>query len=344
MNMNSNVSQHGAADPTAGATNSRGQQISEGASNQSLSELEKIAKIGELLRKGKPDETNNGNNSRQGDARRSPEDEGQSSAGGSLFQPASRDHDGQQTPHEGSEQREETPRADEESQQALEGSEPGEGLEREGETLSDPAEIDGNSRSIYDEEVTTREGEVITVGALKDAYQDQARIRQEIVEKDVALSGREAALASDIQALGLLDAMQAVPQHIRTQAAQQMNQMAEREYSKFLAISPDLQNDVNRIAFENDARKYLGAFGVSPEQFGVKTLGMHRLLADAVKTKKQLAELTRPRAQTPPKSVKRGRVAPKVDNSAQAIVNAAKGGSTAEKTAAIAALIGGRNK
>ncbi len=153
------------------------------------------------------------------------------------------------------------------------------------------------------------DGEVSTFAALKDAYKDRQATEREAALQEVALQKREAALTSDIQALGVLDAMQVLPDHVREQANAHMHQFAEREYGKFLDLVPELQDDATRIAHHKDVDSLLAEYGLIPEQFGAATLGMHRLIRDVLGMRRSLAKLTEPKAQTPPKPVKRNRKA-----------------------------------
>ena len=102
----------------------------------------------------------------------------------------------------------------------------------------------------------------------------------------------------------------------------------------------ELQTDVNRIAFENDARSLLKAYDLTPEHFGVRTVGLHRLMRDIVKAKQTIARLTKPEAQKAPSPVRRNRhPAPK--DTAQDRHKAAMNGTKQEKLAHITSLIGG---
>lgn len=163
---------------------------------------------------------------------------------------------------------------------------------------------------IYDMEIPTRDGESTTLGKLKDAWQDREKAAAEMQEKADQLKSREGGLVSDIQALAVLDAMQAVPENIRRQAVDHLNTMAEREYSNFLTLYPDLQDDANRIAFDKKVDDWFGEYGLNAGQFPIRTVGMYRLIKDTVE---QRDEIKRLKARTPakaPQSVKRNRAAP----------------------------------
>lgn len=212
-----------------------------------------------------------------------------------------------------------------------------------GLTLESVAEtLDTDTATLYKNmKIKAGDGSEVTLQAIKDAYDGQAEAQRVSAERDIQHTRREASLTSDLQALGLLDVMQQLPAGAAQKANDRMMQMAETEYTKFLAVTPELQNDGNRIAFENDSRALLKAYDLTPEHFGVRTLGLHRLMQDMLKAKSMIADLTKPKAQQAPKPVKRGRVPPVRDARAD-VINRAKTGSQRDKISAVSVLIGAR--
>jgi hypothetical protein len=203
------------------------------------------------------------------------------------------------------------------------------------------AKLDIEPDALYQMELTGSDGSKVTLEQLKDAYAAQTTSEQGIVKREVAQSGREAALSSDIQALGVLEAMQVLPANVRQQAAEHMNAMAHREYAKFRALIPEIQDDAGRIAYETDAMAFLSGFDLSPAHFGAQTVSMHRFVRDAMQNKKALDKLMAPVAKIPPKPVRRSRHAAPGKTDARSIVKNAQGGSQAVRTAAIKELLKG---
>jgi hypothetical protein len=218
-------------------------------------------------------------------------------------------------------------------------------LEPKGLTPKGLAEkLDIEAKDIYGMEITTGDGEVTTLQKLKDSFEGQATTGRETTEREIALNGREAAITSDIQALGVLDAMQAIPQNIRTQAVEHMNAMAEREYLKFRSVNPELQTDEGRLGFEADVGKHLKQFGLIKEQFGVQNVGMMRMIQSAIRNEKAIAKLTALKPKKAPSSVNRNRTAPIKADSNAAIVQQAMNGTRNQKSAAVAQLLKGNKQ
>lgn len=157
--------------------------------------------------------------------------------------------------------------------------------------------------------VTTGDGETATLEELKNSFAERAQEARGTAEKAAELDRREASLATDVQSLGVLDAMQAVPEGIRAQANQYLQQMAEREWSKFTALVPEMQDDATRIQFDQDVEKFLKPYGLTPYHFGTRNVGMLRLIRDVIKDRKALKALTAPKPKKAPEPVKRNRVA-----------------------------------
>lgn len=152
-------------------------------------------------------------------------------------------------------------------------------------------------------------GETVTLDKLKATFQGQAEAAQGTATKAAELDQREAAISSDVQALGVLEAMQVLPDNIRSAATMHMQEMAVREWSKFTALVPELQDDAARIQYDNDARSHLKEYGLTPDHFGVRTVGMLRLMRDAVNDRKKLKALLKPKPAQAPTPVKRNRQA-----------------------------------
>lgn len=192
---------------------------------------------------------------------------------------------------------------------------------------------------LYKLEFSTGDGESATLGQLKDSYQERAAAERETAERSAALDAREAGLATDIQQLALLDAMRVVPPDVRNKATQHLQQMAVQHYQEFLALSPDLQDEGARAAYEKEAVNLLADYGIAPAQFGVRTVGMHRLVRDALRWKKTVAKLTAPKAKEPPKPVKPNRAPPRSEH--RAVAQAKRTGRHDDQIAAVASLISG---
>ena len=176
-----------------------------------LSETEQVAAIGDLLAgrllQGVKDEEPSSGPERGADGR---------------FLPAPADSD-------------ETPEAAPEPAQPL--SEP--------KTLKDLAErLEIPPEKLYDLEITTGDGEAISLGALKDAWADRQQATRETAKREQGLDAREAALLADVRLLTSLGEElkgKVSPQtvaRLRDQAA--ATEAAER--SRMLAAMPELRD------------------------------------------------------------------------------------------------------
>ena len=196
-------------------------------------------------------------------------------------------------------------------------------------------------KDLYNIAVSFGDETTATIGELKDAYATREATAQETARKAATLDAREAGLATDLQAMGVLDAMQQVPAQIRQQANAWLTEKSRQEYEKFLSLVPEFGDDGTRIAYEKEAREMLkDDYGVVPEQLGVRSVGMHRLVRDLVNLKKTVAKLTEPRPETAPTPVKRSRSAPPRSGGADQLrKRAAETGQLADKVAAVGALL-----
>ena len=163
--------------------------------------------------------------------------------------------------------------------------------------------LDIDPETLYSMQVTVGDSQV-TLGDLKDSFATREATAAETREQLDAIRNREAGLVGDIQALGVLDAMQQLPKNLRDQANSHLVKMAEREYSKFLTLYPEYQIEVNRIAFEKDMNDWMGSYGLSAGMFPVRNVAMYQLIRDAVNARRELAEIKAPKAKKAPKSSK----------------------------------------
>lgn len=209
-----------------------------------------------------------------------------------------------ETAPEGSEDGQEPDAEGAEAAQRAEGAEDAQEPPEKPATLNELAEkLDMAPEDLYSLAINTRDGEQVSIGALKDAYQEQDAARAEIAQKADAIKRREAGLVTDVQALGVLDAMQALPENIRQQANAHLVEMAEREYSNFLQLYPDLQQDSNRIAFETGIDEWLGEYGLSQHHFPIRNVAMYRLIKDALEARRELKAIKTPKPKPAPQSV-----------------------------------------
>lgn len=110
---------------------------------------------------------------------------------------------------------------------------------------------------LYKMKLNTGDGEAVTFEKLKADYVDRAKLRRDAADKALDLERRESQHISDTVAMGILDAMQAVPTEVSKKANQHMIQRYQRDYQNYLTLAPDLQDDNTRIAFEKKQGEHL---------------------------------------------------------------------------------------
>ena len=204
-------------------------------------------------------------------------------------------------------------------------------------TIAEAAErLEIEPDALYEMTIKTRDGQELSIGALKDAYQKTEATQQEIAKKRDDLSNRENGLASDVMALGVLEAMHQIPEGIRAQANGHLQQMAEREFINFLELFPDYKQDDKRVTFLKGIDDWLGEYGMSSAMIPIKTVGTWRFLKDASEMKAELKRLKTPKAKKAGTPVKpqRAKAAPR-----QQSVTGARGRSA--EVANIAKLLKG---
>lgn len=243
-----------------------------------------------------------------------------------------------------------TPRSDEdapgEAPAAPEGAERGEGAEGAPDpapappaSLSEAAERLGMEPSeLYKLKLTTGDGETVSLGEIKDAWQDRAARERETAQRATELDTREAAVLADQRLWGELGDQlgQTLSAETRTQLQERLAERDRVERRKTLEAMPELADPARFDAFRDRVAGELEGYGYKPHEIVV---GDHRhlvILRDLIRMKDRLAKLEEYRPEKPlPKAAKPRKPPPR----SQVKPNAAA--SEAEKVSAVSQLLRG---
>jgi len=212
------------------------------------------------------------------------------------------------------------------------------------ETFEEAAKMLGfKPKELYDLPVNTGDGETVTVGELKDAYQVRKPIEQaarENVERAVQLDERESVL-TDKQTVWdeLGDELNKVlPPQAQKKMFDHMVERLQHEDKLLKRAIPELQDPQTFKAFIGDVRDALGKYGYAEHELSIRDHRQLVIMRDFMRMKKRLDDLAKYKpTHTPPKQQARGR-GPAPDKKQQALQRAQRG-SEADKLAAVSALI-----
>lgn len=213
-------------------------------------------------------------------------------------------------------------------------------------TITDAAERLGiEPADLYGLEISTGDGETITLGKLKDAHQDRQTASRETAERQAALDARETGLIADQQLWAQLGETltKALPpeQLQRLQSSQQAKH--EHEHQMMVQTMPELQDTAKMDQFRLDVVDALKNYGYQPHEI---TVGDHRqllVIRDLIRAKKRLKELSefKPAQKAPKAQPGKGRGT--MPSRRDALVGRAqRSGSEGDKVAAVAALLNGK--
>jgi hypothetical protein len=184
------------------------------------------------------------------------------------------------------------------------------GIEAEKETKAKgkltPQEVaeklDIKPDAVYDMDIPLRDGESVSLGKLKDLWQEREAVEQEIAQKSTDLDRREATVIADQQAWAVLAAQGGLTGNALNEARQIVGKQIEREQGLLFDLMPDLQDAAKLDLFRRDLVRVMGKVGYKPHEI---VLGDHRqglLLREFISMERELNALRKANKKPPPKS------------------------------------------
>lgn len=203
---------------------------------------------------------------------------------------------------------------------------------------------------LYNVELTTGDGEAVTLGELKDAWQDREAAERETAEKFDAIDERETALSADAHRLGMMvqDLVDVVgPERVGPLLEKQNEQYMrtrERERGMLMHVLPELRDAAKLDQFRDDLAETMGEYGVS--RADIDRLMDHRLVwfaRDAMRAMRKLRQL---KAAPKPAPAPKPRIRNPQGSSGGrggrgSLIAKARSGSEADKVRGISALLTG---
>ncbi len=207
-------------------------------------------------------------------------------------------------------------------------------------TLAEAAERLGIEPSeLYSLAITTGDGETVSLGDLKDAYQNRAAAERESAERDAELNSREAQVIADQQVWSVLAASGQLPNHLLETARGAIESHNEREADTLMRLVPELQDNAKLDNFRRDMVRVLGDVGYKAHEIALSDHRQALFVRRYLQMEREVNALKKANRPQPPKSGKpNGRGKP---NGSARFVNQARNGTEADKLAAVSRLISG---
>lgn len=192
-------------------------------------------------------------------------------------------------------------------------------------------------------QITTGDGEVLSLGEVKDRITTQEAATREIVQRENSLNERESAILQNMQVL------QAVysdlegklsPQTVqRLQAQRKQKEDAERRL--MLGAMPELQDPAKLDQFRQDVAETMSKYGFRPNELVIQDHRIALAIKDLIQTKRQLDKLMAfdPEAQAAPPRSQRPQGRRKLPNQVDQAISNARNGTQADKVAGVSAVL-----
>lgn len=246
---------------------------------------------------------------------------------------------------------------------ALEGGQDGE-EGRDGEDAAETAEGASRARSaprtvkdlgippeeFYKLELTTGDGEAVSIGAMKDAYADRQTAAREIATRSAELRDREVATASRASFLTeITDSLSGAVgpkllEKAATQLAAHRHEMHQRMWRNVIEAAPELADQRALGEFINDVAASVEPFGVSKGDLANNGHpGLWRWARHMIQAERDLKRLMayKPAAADPPKTRSGSGRGEARGSSTQAMMNRARTGTESDKVRGVDAILRG---
>ena len=186
------------------------------------------------------------------------------------------------------------------------------------------------------------DGEPVTLGQLKDAYQERESAAVEITKRETALDEREAALQGEQRLWGQIG--QTLSEKLTPAQVQTLQkQMADREQAERRAMVQAIPEFADQAAFgqfRDDATKTLAAYGYSPQEMSIVDHRQIVMLRDLMRMKSRLDRLDKWKPERKPPATSQTRSTRKTQTNAEtAMATFQRTGGRDAELDAIAALM-----
>lgn len=201
-----------------------------------------------------------------------------------------------------------------------------------------------STKKLYEQlQVTTGDGETLSLGQLKDRVQDQETATREIVQREQSLQERESAVLQNQQQLQavLSDLEGKLSPEVVQQMQRRQQQTQVRERQLMLEAMPELRDPDFLSQFRENVAETLGSYGFQPGELVINDHRVLKVLKDFMATKTRLEKLLAfdpEREQNPPKQKKPQGKQPRKSRTAK-ILSQARTGTQADKVRGVSALL-----
>ncbi len=200
-------------------------------------------------------------------------------------------------------------------------------------------------KKLYDSiQITTGDGETLTLGEVKDRITTQEAATREIVQRETAISERESATLQNMQLLQ--EVMSDLKGKLNPQTIQKLQQRTAeteaRERQMMLQTMPELKDKAQLDTFRSEVADHMTAFGFRPNELVIRDHRIALAIKDAIATKRQLQKLMEfEPEQDPPKPHKPQGKQRRKNRHAETIANAASSKRPQDKALAVNAILQG---
>ncbi len=213
-------------------------------------------------------------------------------------------------------------------------------------SIKELAEQLGTSpKKLYDNiEITTGDGETLSLGEVKDRITTQEAATREIIERETAITERESAALYNMQTLDAVysELKGKLSPELVQQLQKQTAEKDARERGLMLQAIPELADPTQLEAFRNDASEVMQAYGFRPNELVIRDHRIALAIRDLIQTKRQLKALMEfEPTQEPPKSRKPQGKKSRPNRNAETIANARGSKRPQDKAVAVNAILKG---
>lgn len=195
--------------------------------------------------------------------------------------------------------------------------------------------LDMDVADLYEMEITTGDGETVTLDTLKNAYASRRVAERGTAEREAALDRREADIADERSTWAILAEDGRVPADLVERAQEGINRRREREAAIARRLYPEL-NEPGAMDAERDAIVELMApHGFKPAEVSISDHRELKFFRHIRSELKELARLRRETEQRPPKSATPQGSKARSSNGKQVMATARAARSPRAKIAAI---------